>query len=303
MILSAKALRVAVLGTVLSSLFVVGAAASSVGVGTTTDKLRLRETASTDSTTLATAEKGDTVIVLEDAGSGWYKVDYKTVVGFMSGEFLTIQTQADVTIGYGMVQTDGAALNVRSGAGTDFEKVAALNNGAVVDIVGVNNGWYKVSFSGGTGYVSSDYMITVKDSAGSRGDGTVAAAATSLGQQIVDYAKNFLGVKYVWGGNGPNSFDCSGFTKYVYAHFGYILNRTATDQLSNGTRVSSSGELQVGDLVFFNNGNTSKPVSHVGIYIGGGQFIHASTNAYRVQTDNLFSGYYSRVYVGGRHVV
>lgn len=303
MILSAKALRVAVLGTVLSSLFIVGAAASSVGVGTTTDKLRLRESANTDSTTLATADKGESVIVLEDAGNGWYKVDYKTVVGYMSGEFLSVQAQADVTIGYGMVQTDGAALNVRSGAGTDFEKVATLNNGAVVDIVGVNSSWYKVSFNGVAGYVSSDYMVTVKDSVGSRGDGTVAATVSSLGQQIVDYAKNFLGVRYVWGGNGPNSFDCSGFTKYVYAHFGYTLNRTATDQLSNGTRVSSSSELQPGDLVFFNSGYTSKPVSHVGIYIGGGQFIHASTNAYQVQVDNLFSGYYSRVYVGGRHII
>lgn len=302
MILPAKVLRVAALGTVLSSFFLIGAAASSLGVGTTTDKLRLRESAGTEATTLATAEKGESVIVLEDAGNGWYKVDYKTVVGFMSGEFLNVQTQADVTIGYGMVQTEGASLNVRSGAGTDFDKVAALNNGAVVDIVGVDSGWYKVSFSGVTGYVSSDYMITVKDSAGSRGDGTVVAATVSLGQQIVDYAKNFMGVKYVWGGNGPNSFDCSGFSKYVYAHFGYTLNRTATDQLSNGTRVTSSSELQPGDLIFFNNGNTSKPVSHVGIYIGGGRFIHASTNAYRVQIDDL-SGYYSRVYVGGRHVI
>ena len=144
-------------------------------------------------------------------------------------------------------------------------------------------------------------MITVKDSAGSRGDGTVAAADTSMGQQIVDYAKQFLGTPYSWGGNGPNSFDCSGFTKYVYAHFGYTLNRTATDQLSNGTSVSK-GELQVGDLVFF-KANTSKPVSHVGIYIGGGQFIHASTNTYTVKIDNLDSGYYSRVYVYGRHIL
>lgn len=303
MIKSAKLLRAALLGTVISSLFVVGAAAASIGVGTTTEALRVRESADMAATTLATAAKGESVLVLEDAGSGWYKVDYKSVQGYMSGEFLTVQTQADVKIGYGMVQTDGATLNLRSGAGTDFDKVAVLNNGAVVEIVGVDNGWYKVTYNDTTGYASSDYMIAVKDSAGSRGSDAAAAASSDLGQQLVDYAKNFMGIKYVWGGNGPNSFDCSGFTKYVYAHFGYTLNRTATDQLSNGSKVASMSELQRGDLVFFNNGNTSKPVSHVGIYIGDGQFIHASTNAYQVQIDNLFSGYYSRVYVYGRHII
>ena len=105
---------------------------------------------------------------------------------------------------------------------------------------------------------------------------------------------------YVYGGNGPNSFDCSGYTSYVYRHFGYTLNRTASGQLSNGTSVSKS-ELQPGDLVFFRY-NTSKAASHVGIYIGGGQFIHASTNTYTVKIDNLTSGHYANVYVGARRI-
>lgn len=302
MIHAAKLIRAAVLGAALTAITVAGASAASLGVGTvTTGPLRLRAGAETGSAVLATAPAGDSVIVLADAGSGWYKVDYKSVEGYMSGEYLDVKTAADVKIGYGMVKTDGAALNMRSGAGTGFDKVASLNNGAVVDIVGIENGWYKVTYNGATGYVSSDYMITVKDSAGSRGDETVVTSTASLGQQLADYSKNFLGCRYVWGGNGPTSFDCSGFTKYVYKQFGYTLNRTATDQLSNGVSVSK-GELQPGDLVFF-RANTSKPVSHVGIYIGGGQFIHASTNSYAVQIDNLSSGYYSRVYVYGRRVI
>ncbi len=301
MISSAKLLRIAVLGTALSSLLTIGAAAASVGVGTTTAPLRLRASAGTNATTIATAPQGESVIVLEDAGNGWYKVDYKTVQGYMAGEFLTVQAQADVKIGYGMVQTDGALLNVRSGASTDTERVGVLSNSAIVDIVGISGSWFKVSGGGVTGYVSSDYIITVKDSVGSRGDSTVAAPTVSMGQQAVSYAKNFMGVKYVYGGNGPSSFDCSGFTRYVYSHFGHTLNRTAADQLSNGTRVSSSSELQAGDLVFFKN-NTAKAASHVGIYIGDGQFIHASTNSYKVQIDSLYSSYYSRVYVGGRRM-
>ena len=303
MITPAKLLRTALLTVAVSAVCVVTASAASVGVGTVnTDALRLREEATTDATILATAAKGDTVVVLEDTGSGWYKVDYQSVEGYMSGEYLDVVAKADVTIGYGLVQSDGSTLNVRSGPATTYDKVASLSDGAVVTIVGIDSGWYKVTTSGGTtGYVSSDYMVTCKDSAGSRGDGTAVAASSSLGQQVADYGLQFLGTPYVYGGNGPSCFDCSGFTSYVYRHFGYTLNRTASGQLSNGVSVSKS-ELQPGDLVFFKDGG-SKPVSHVGIYIGGGQFIHASTSTYEVRINDLTSGYYNNVYVYARRIL
>ncbi|MBM6937294.1 C40 family peptidase [Pseudoflavonifractor phocaeensis] len=301
MIQPVKVLRTVFLTAVVSAACIVSAAAASVGVGTVTaDALRLRENASTESTILATAAKGDSVIILADAGNNWYKVDYRSVQGYMSGEYLTVATTADAAIGYGKVSAGGSSLNLRSGAGTSYSIVSSLPDGTIVEIVGIDNGWYKVQYSGKTGYVSSDYMVTVKDSVGSRSTAE-AAASSAIGDQIVAYAKQFLGTPYVYGGNGPNSFDCSGFTKYVYSHFGVTLNRTATDQLANGTAVSKS-ELQPGDLVFF-RANTTKPVSHVGIYIGNGQFIHASTNTYSVQIDTLSSGYYSRVYVYGRHIL
>ena len=305
MITPAKLLRTTLLTVAVSAVCMIGASAAS-GVGTVnTDALRLRNEANTTSTILATASEGDTVVILEDAGNGWYKVDYNTVEGYMSGEYLTVSAQADVTIGYGLVQAGGSTLNVRSGPGTTYSKVTTLSDGAVVSIVGIDNGWYKIkTSSGATGYVSSEYMVTCKDSSGSRGDGTTAVAVasnSSMGQQVVDYAKQFLGVPYVYGGNGPNSFDCSGFTSYIYRHFGYTLNRTASTQLSNGVAVSKS-ELQPGDLVFFRY-NTSYPASHVGIYIGNGQFIHASTNKYQVQIDQLLTGHYANVYIAGRRIL
>ena len=305
MITPAKLLRTTLLTVAVSAVCMIGASAAS-GVGTVnTDALRLRNEANTTSTILATASEGDTVVILEDAGNGWYKVDYNTVEGYMSGEYLTVSAQADVTIGYGLVQAGGSTLNVRSGPGTTYSKVTTLSDGAVVSIVGIDNGWYKIkTSSGATGYVSSEYMVTCKDSAGSRGDGTTAVAVasnSSMGQQVVDYAKQFLGVPYVYGGNGPSSFDCSGFTSYIYRHFGYTLNRTASTQLSNGVAVSKS-ELQPGDLVFFRY-NTSYPASHVGIYIGNGQFIHASTNKYQVQIDQLLTGHYANVYIAGRRIL
>ena len=136
-----------------------------------------------------------------------------------------------------------------------------------------------------------------QNNTGSWGNGT-----SSLGVQIVEYGKTFLGTPYVYGGNGPDSFDCSGFTKYVYSHFGYKINRTASSQMTNGSAVSS-GQLQAGDLIFFRNPGDGKAASHVGIYIGDGKFVHASSDRYVVEIDTLNSSYNSRTYVGARRVI
>lgn len=101
----------------------------------------------------------------------------------------------------------------------------------------------------------------------SRGSSYIRPNAS--GNDLVVYASNFLGVPYVWGGNTPSGFDCSGFTKYVFAHFGISLARRASQQAKQGVAVSKDN-LQPGDLVFFGN-----PVYHVGIYVGNGCFIHA----------------------------
>ena len=296
MIKPSHLLRAAVLGTVFTEMFTVGSSAATLGAGTVTaDALRLRDTPAAEGEILATASGGTSVVVLEDTGNGWYKVNFNTVEGYMSSEYLTVSTTADAALGYGLVDTDGSSLNMRAAAGTSYDTVASIPGGTVLELEGVDNGWYKVTYSGKTGYVSSDYItITTEPDA-------TETASSDLGAQIVAYAEEYLGTPYVLGGNGPNQFDCSGFTKYVYSHFGYTLNRTATDQLQNGVSVSKD-ELQPGDLVFFKY-RTSKPVSHVGIYIGNGEFIHASTNRYVVQIDQMESGHYANVYVYARRII
>ncbi|MDB7815668.1 SH3 domain-containing C40 family peptidase [Intestinimonas butyriciproducens] len=296
MIKPSHLLRAAVLGTVFTAMFTVGSSAATLGAGTVTaDALRLRDTPAAEGEILATASGGTSVVVLEDTGNGWYKVNFNTVEGYMSSEYLTVSTTADAALGYGLVDTDGSSLNMRAAAGTSYDTVASIPGGTVLELEGVDNGWYKVTYSGRTGYVSSDYItITTEPDA-------TETASSDLGAQIVAYAEEYLGTPYVLGGNGPNQFDCSGFTKYVYSHFGYTLNRTATDQLQNGVSVSKD-ELQPGDLVFFKY-RTSKPVSHVGIYIGNGEFIHASTNRYVVQIDQMESGHYANVYVYARRII
>jgi len=294
-------LRVALLSAALFLLCAVSASAADLGVGqVNAGGLRLRDQASTDAAILATASEGELAVVLEDAGNGWYKVDYKSIEGYMSSQYVDLYASLEADLGYGKVKTDGATLNLRAGAGTGFDRVAVLNDGTVVQLLGMDNGWFKVSYNGTVGYASSDYMVTCLNSAGDRGD--TAVTDTALGAQIVAYAKQYLGVPYVWGGNGPNCFDCSGFTKYVYAHFGYSLNRTASAQLKNGVSVSR-GELQAGDLVFFYNGKVSTPVSHVGIYIGNGDFIHASSNSYTVEISSLYARNYDAKYVYARRII
>ena len=296
MIKPSHLLRAAVLGTVFTAMFTVGASAATLGAGTVTaDALRLRDTPAAEGEILATASGGTSVVVLEDTGNGWYKVNFNTVEGYMSSEYLTVSTTADAALGYGLVDTDGSSLNMRAAAGTNYDTVASIPGGTVLELEGVDNGWYKVTYSGKTGYVSSDYITITTE------PDVTETASSDLGAQIVAYAEEYLGTPYVLGGNGPNQFDCSGFTKYVYSHFGYTLNRTATDQLQNGVSVSKD-ELQPGDLVFFKY-RTSKPVSHVGIYIGNGEFIHASTNRYVVQIDQLESGHYANVYVYARRII
>ena len=115
--------------------------------------------------------------------------------------------------------------------------------------------------------------------------------------QVANYAYNFLGRPYVYGANGPNAFDCSGFTSYVYRHFGVSLPRTARSQFSAGSAVSRNN-LAPGDLVFF---NTVGYLGHVGLYIGGGDFIHAASSG-RVKISSLNEGYYRTRYAGARRV-
>ena len=296
MIMPGKLLRTCLLTVALTALCTIGASAACLGAGTVTaDALRLRDTPATDGAILATAPSNAKLVVLEEAGDGWYKVSYNAVEGYMAGEYLTVSTSMDAALGYGKVNSDVSSLNIRSGAGTGCSVLSSVSGGTVLELTGVQDGWYKVVHGGTSGYVSSDYITLTSETP------AATVAASSVGEEIAAYAQNFLGTPYVYGGSSTSGFDCSGFTKYVYGQFGYTLNRTATDQLSNGVSVRKD-ELQPGDLVFFKN-RTSKPVSHVGLYIGSGQFVHASTHSYAVQIDDLSSGHYANVYVYGRRVV
>ena len=124
--------------------------------------------------------------------------------------------------------------------------------------------------------------------------------SSTVAQTIITNAKRYLGTPYVWGGTTPTGFDCSGYTQYVLKLSGINLPRTTTEQYKVGTYVAKS-DLQPGDLVFLEN-TYRKGISHVGIYIGNNQMIHASSSK-GVTISNLSSSYYTKHYYGARRVI
>ncbi len=308
-----------------------GATELKTGIGTVTaSSLRLRAKNNTGADILTNAANGDQVVVLRKVGD-WYLVDYNLYIGYMHADYITVKDRENIDLGNGSINP--AVVNLRSGPATSSSVVTQVSGGALVDIIGFNCNWYKVVYNGQTGYIRSDLVtLTEKPSCNSgtacstagvstavtatstatttTTSSTPAASAaapavsnTSTAQQIVEFAKKYVGYPYVWGGTSPSGFDCSGFTYYVFKQFGYSLNRTAAAQLSNGYAVSMA-DLQPGDLVLFGGTYASNAAAtHVGIYIGGGQFIHAANSGTGVVISALSESYYASRFVGGRRIV
>ncbi len=301
--------RALITGTVVTSLLTVSALAFDVqgGYVETSSAVNFRSEASTSSDIIDKLYNETKVAVLSQEGD-WYTVAYNGKTGYLHSDYIELADKMNIEFGGAKVTT--STLNLRSEPSTESDILDKLHEGDVAHIIGINTGWLKVEINGYTGYIHPDYVEVVAAPSGSYtappssgGDyeavGSAAAATdnTELRQDILDYAAEFLGVPYVYGANGPNSFDCSGFTKYVFGHFGIELERVSRYQYSSDVTKIKKSELQPGDLVFFSNGGGST-VGHVGIYVGDDMFIHASSPGDDVKYDSMSSGYYSKYYIG-----
>ena len=293
-----KAAKVLFLTGTMSLLLTAHTMAADIAIGagcTTGSSLRMRAETSTSSEIITTLDKSVAVAILDDTTEGWYQVAYNGKTGYVSADYLQMD-EDNIFETCGRVNGDG--VNVRSGASTEAEVLASVNTGTIVTVNGLVDGWYDVTCQYGTkGYIRSDFLDLTKD----------ATSSTASGSAIVNTANQYLGTRYSYGGASPSGFDCSGFTMYVYSQHGYSLPHSATSQWQSGlgSRVYSIGELQPGDLVFFNDPsrNAGKACSHAGIYIGSGQFIHSSSSKSNgVIISDLTSGYYNTYFVGGIHV-
>ena len=213
----------------------------------------------------------------------------------------------------------GTSVNARSKASKDSEVIKVLNTNNSVKVTGENGNWYVVEINGEKAYISKSLLSKEKVEVTSRSSNSLneknnqqpaaqtpapaeqQVASNPSGAAIVQYAKTFLGYRYVYGTAGPNTFDCSGFVQYVYKHFGYSLSRSSGIQANDGVAVSKSN-LQPGDVLIFRDTSNTR-IGHVGIYIGDGQFIHASNSRTGVITSSLSTNAYQKRYVGARRIL
>lgn len=282
--------------------------ALALNVGTTTaSSLNLRKEASTSSASLGTLSKGTKVAVIKNS-NGWVQVAVGSKIGYISNKYVVGSKDANFNIGTGAVT--GSSVNVRKTPSTSGSVLTKLSKGASVEVVGISSGWYKVKSGSKVGYIHPIYLTITKRAATTTSrslekDVSALGNATSdskLRPDVLEYASKYLGKPYKYGGKGPSSFDCSGFTSYVFKNFGIKLSATASSQYSNTSRVKKS-DLLPGDLVFFSNNSSGGRVGHVGIYVGSGKFIHASSPGDDVKYDTLTSGYYNKHYISGGRVI
>lgn len=215
--------------------------------------------------------------------------------------FFVIFTVTSVIHGATALQSaiiSGNDVDLRAEPGPYGQIITTLSRGLTVDILEQSARWYKVRLPDGRlGWIYRQFIevkaLDANFPAGS--SGSIPA------DKLIAYAKSYLEVGYVYGGETPRGFDCSGYTLYIYSKFGIRLPRRADLQKDTGREVRTMADLQPCDLVFFKT-EGSPNVNHVGIYLGGYQFIHASSGYGAVRISPLNSGYYFKCYAGGRRL-
>ena len=261
-----------------------------------TYSVSIRSAASTDADKLDVLVGSYSITRTGVGDNGWSKVDYNGQTGYIKSEYLTTTKPAAASDSTQQTTEKKqetketvyatAGVNIRAKASADANKIGTLAAGGSITRTGkTSNGWSRVDYNGQTGYIKSDYLTTTKPTVTSNTTASSTSSSSSLGQQIADFAVQYVGYPYVYGGNSlTNGVDCSGFTQQVYLHFGYSIPRRASIQATVGTSVAIS-DLQPGDLVFYGD---SEGVGHVVIYIGNGKVVHASTPSKGIIISDLY---------------
>lgn len=261
--------------------------------------------------------EGTTVGTRGASSNGWTPVICGGRDGYMSSQYLSTSggstapapTPAPGT-GSAMKSGDNGKVNVRANmrysASMSANVVVIVEAGEVLRITGnATNGFYPVSYDGLNGFMATELLTKTSEPLSERGGSgsepdpqpAPGGGGTATGNAIVNYAMRYVGYPYVWATRGPSSFDCSGFTYWVIKNVvGKDIGSGLWTQTSAGASVSRSN-LQPGDLVFFQNTYKSG-LSHVGIYIGNNQFVHAENQNTGVRVSDLNSTYYGSRWYG-----
>lgn len=259
-------------------------------------------------------------ITTSDEKQGWIRKDKLVTTDKTEKETTNetklseIQPEAPKEPTTKVMYVSSSTVNMREQPDKTAKIILQLTINTEVTVKNLEGGWYQVEVNGKSGYIAEGLLADSKQETSRSAitrenkkqqedlntqttteENTTEPTTNKTGNAVVAYAQQFLGCRYVYGGTTTNGFDCSGFTQFVYKHFGVTLNRTAAGQYSNGRAVTT---LKAGDLVMFGKSG----INHVGIYIGGNKFIHAANPSRGVTTDTLASGYYKINYVGARRI-
>lgn len=251
--------------------------------------LNIRQEASTDSEVIGILTNHNACELLEDAGD-WYKVTSGKVTGYVNKQYLVTGDEAEA-IAEQEIKTvatvNTETLNVRAEKSTDAAVLSQVGNSEAFTVNSVADGWVEISVDDSVGYISQDYVTLAQALPTAKtieqvkyGDGVSDVRAS-----VVSYALQFVGNRYVWGGTSlEKGVDCSGFTMRILGKYGISLPHSSRAQPSYGTKISAS-EAKPGDLFFYGSGRS---ISHVAIYIGNGQIVHASNKRDGIKVSNAY---------------
>jgi cell wall-associated NlpC family hydrolase len=270
-------------------------------------------------------------LTLIERFEGWFLVEYGQSYGWVTQDFLNLAPGVVERIPVSQTIPDpnpalvGTVLennvNLRKGPGSAYERVASIDAGTSLSLVARHKDWFRVQTPNGTkAWIFSDLLqvapmavrrvpvtndipalpARTRAARASSGGGSSAPVNIAASGDVAGFAVQFVGSRYRWGGSSPAGFDCSGLTSYVYRQFGVGLPRSAASQYSTrvGAMIGSMGNLAPGDLMFFAGTGGRRGISHVAIYIGGGQMVHAMTPRYGVQVSGIWNSYWQNHFVG-----
>ncbi|MBS5931892.1 MAG: C40 family peptidase [Clostridiales bacterium] len=263
----------------------------NLGIAKVDNYLNIRESAGEDKKVIGKLPKNAGCEIYSISDDGWAKIKSGKVTGYVSSEYLVTGDEANELakeVGMIVATVNTETLKVREEADKDSTCLTLVPEGEELEVKKVSDEWVKVVIDNDKGYVAKEYVdlsyqlakgVFVEDvEAGTNGVSSVRA-------DMVAFAKQFLGNRYVWGGTSlTGGVDCSGFTMRIYQHFGYNITRTSRSQAVSGRTISASS-VKPGDLVFYSNGGG---INHVAMYIGGGQVIHASNPRSGIKISNMY---------------
>lgn len=261
---------------------------NNLGIANVDSHLNIRKAPGENEEIIGKLPKNAGCTIIEVDEKGWAKIKSGKVTGYVMSTYLITGNDAvekAKKVGSLMATVNTQTLNVRVDQSLLASIVTMVPIGEELEVTEVYDDWVKVSIDSDEGYVARQYIDLSYELKKAVFVDESSNGVSSIRAKLVAYAKQFLGNPYVWGGTSlTRGTDCSGFTKGVYANFGYSIPRVSRSQATAGTTISVSN-VKPGDLLFYGSGSY---INHVAIYIGNGQVIHASNPKSGIKISNMY---------------